>query len=145
MDDTTHIRVNESLAIPRAELTFRASRSGGPGGQHVNTSATRVELLWNVRESQSIGEDQRARLVEKLATRIDDKGEIRLVGSTGRSQHQNREEVVERFARLIERSLRIPKPRKKTRIPKSSKEARLREKKHRSDRKSSRGKVQPDE
>src|SRR5688500_16831146 len=71
MDDA--IPITEGLAIPRAELEFRATRSGGPGGQHVNTSSTRIELTWNVASSPSLSDAQRARIQEKLANRIDDR------------------------------------------------------------------------
>jgi ribosome-associated protein len=130
MDDA--IPITEGLAIPRAELDFRATRSGGPGGQHVNTSSTRIELTWNVASSPSLTDAQRARIQEKLANRIDERGVLRLTSSGSRSQHQNREDVTDRFARLIEKALHVPKPRKKTRPSRASKEARLQSKKRRS-------------
>jgi ribosome-associated protein len=133
------VQINDSLAIPRAELEFRATRSGGPGGQHVNTSSTRIELTWNVAASTSLSDAQRARLLEKLATRIDGSGVLRLTASGSRSQFQNREEVTERFAQIIAQALRIPKPRRKTKPSKASKEARLKAKKRRSDTKRQRG------
>ena len=73
-DETTVLQVNDSLWIPRAELTYRATRSGGPGGQHVNTSSSRVELAWNVDASPSVTDDQRALIKAKLANRITAKG-----------------------------------------------------------------------
>ena len=133
------VQINDSLAIPRAELEFRATRSGGPGGQHVNTSSTRIELTWNVATSPSLSDEQRARILEKLATRIDGSGVLRLTASGSRSQFQNREEVTERFAQIVAQALRIPKPRKKTKPSKASKEARLKAKKRRSETKRQRG------
>ena len=143
--DDTVVPVNEVLSIPRAELDFRATRSGGPGGQHVNTSSTRIELTWNVLTSTVLSDEQRARLLEKLATRIDNSGELRLVSAGSRSQHQNKEEVTKRFAGVLERALRIPKPRKRTKVPKGVKEERLREKKKRSEVKRGREKIGRDE
>jgi ribosome-associated protein len=141
LEDTTIIQVNEALAVPRAELEYRATRSGGPGGQHVNTSSTRIELTWNVATSSALTDDQRSRLMTKLATRIDNSGVLRLVSAGSRSQHQNKEEVTERFQGVLERALRIPKPRKRTKVPKGVKEDRLREKKKRSETKQGRGRI----
>jgi ribosome-associated protein len=127
------VLINDGLAVPKAELEYRATRSGGPGGQHVNTSSTRIELTWNVQTSPSLSDAQRARILEKLATRIDGNGVLRLTASSSRSQLQNREEVTERFAQIIAQALRIPKPRKKTKPSKAAKEARLKAKKQRSE------------
>jgi ribosome-associated protein len=143
MDDA--VVVNADLTIPRGELTYRATRAGGPGGQHVNTSSTKVELSWDVQGSPSLTDDQRRRISEKLATRIAEDGVLRLTSAGSRSQHQNKEDVTERFGRMIEQALRIPKPRRKTKPSRASKEARLKSKKKRSETKSNRGKIGPDE
>lgn len=127
----THVLVNDDLAIARDELTYRATRSGGPGGQHVNTSSTRVELRWSVRDSPSLNETQRGRLEEKLAPRLDRDGRIRLVSSGTRSQLQNREEVTERFRQVVAKALELPKPRKRTRAPRAARERRIADKKRR--------------
>jgi ribosome-associated protein len=145
MTDDSLLYVDPTLSIPRGELEYRATRSGGPGGQHVNTSSTRVELTWNVRTSTAPDELQRARLLEKLANRIDAEGVLRVVSAASRSQHQNREAATERLAQLLARALARPKPRKRTRPPRAAKEARLQEKKQRSEVKQRRGKVRPDE
>lgn len=139
------LRVTPELAIPRAELEYRASRSGGPGGQHVNTSSTRVELLWNVAASPVLSEPQRARIREKLKGRIDQEGTLRVVASTQRSQLQNRQEATERLRLLLAEALRVPKHRKKTRPPRAAKEARLRAKKRRAETKSGRRPVRPED
>jgi ribosome-associated protein len=144
MDDG-RIHIDETLAIPAAELTYRAVRSSGPGGQHVNTSATRVELVWNVRESASLDEVQRERLLARLANRIDQRGVLRLVEGRRRSQLQNREEVTRRFASILAKALIVPRKRKRTKPPRSAGEKRLREKKRRSETKQGRGPVRPDE
>src|SRR5687767_1320773 len=130
MDDA--VVINTGLSIPRAELTYRATRSGGPGGQHVNTSSTRVELVWDVAGSPSLTDEQRARVLAKLANRISAEGTLLIAASEHRSQHQNREAVTARFARLLAQALAVPKPRRKTRPPAASKEARLQAKRHRS-------------
>lgn len=137
------ILIEGGPAIPRAELNYRATRSGGPGGQNVNTSSTRVELTWDVTGSPSLTEPQRVRILDKLATRIDDSGTLRIVAGDSRSQHQNREAATERFADLVAQALRRPKPRRLTRPPRASKEARLKEKKQRAEVKKKRGRVDP--
>jgi ribosome-associated protein len=139
------IHVDDSLWIPRAELVFRATRSGGPGGQHVNTSSTRVELAWDVGGSPSLTDEQRARLLEKLANRINAEGVLLIAASEHRSQHQNREAAVDRFAALVRQALVVPKARRKTRPPRAAKEARLQAKKRRSATKRLRGGVSADE
>ncbi|HEX8694898.1 MAG TPA: alternative ribosome rescue aminoacyl-tRNA hydrolase ArfB [Longimicrobium sp.] len=133
MTDEGVLAINDSLWVPRAELTYRATRSGGPGGQHVNTSSTRVELAWDVEGSPSLTEEQRARIREKLANRINSEGVLLLAASEHRSQHQNREAVTERFAELVRQALVVPKARKKTRPSKAAREARLHAKKRRSE------------
>ena len=129
------VRVNGRLTIPAAELTYRASRSGGPGGQHVNTSSTRVELVWDVGASGVLTEEQRARLLDKLAGRISGEGLLSLAGSSSRSQHRNRQEVTERFTEVVRSALEVPKPRRKTKPPRAAAERRLRQKKRRSEAK----------
>lgn len=129
------IRVADDLAIPMAEISFRASRSGGPGGQHVNTSSTRVELVWDLRASPSLSDLQRGRLEEKLAGRINAAGELVLASSATRSQHRNREDAVERFADLVREALHMPRKRRKTKPSRASREARLHAKKRQSEKK----------
>ena len=140
MDDST-LQINTSVAVPRAELSFRASRAGGPGGQHVNTSSTRVELIWDVARSPSLTEQQRARVMEKLGNRINAEGELLLAEGGSRSQQQNREAVVERFRGLLAEALHVHPPRRKTRPPRAERERRLQEKKRRSEVKRLRGPV----
>jgi ribosome-associated protein len=134
-DDDRWLVVNERVRVPKAELTFRASRAGGPGGQHVNTSSTRVELLWSPARSAALDDAQRALLVEKLAGRIDGEGNVRVVASDSRSQRQNRERAEERLATLVRDALTVRKKRRPTKPGRAAKEARLSEKKKRGDRK----------
>lgn len=143
--DENVLTITDELSIPRSELTFRATRSGGPGGQHVNTSATKVELTWDAAGSPSLTEEQRGRILEKLNTRLDGEGVLRLVEGGSRSQHQNREAVTERFQELLRQALHVPKVRKKTRPPRAAREQRLQAKKRRSEIKRLRGPVEPGE
>ena len=129
------LRVDHHVIIPRHELSFRATRAGGPGGQHVNTSSTRVEVLWNVEKTRAVSEEQRARLLDKLAPRIDANGNVRIVGSAFRSQARNREDAEERLAALIRRALVVPRARRKTRPHRAAVENRLRSKKLASEKK----------
>jgi ribosome-associated protein len=129
------IVVSPLLTIPRAEVAFRASRAGGPGGQHVNTSSTRVELLWDLTHSTAVTDEMRARLLEKLAARLDAEGMVRVVASDRRSQSQNRDAAAERLAQIVRQALVIPKKRRATRPTTASREQRLAEKKRRGERK----------
>lgn len=127
--------VSRSLVIPRSELRVRVSRAGGPGGQHVNTSSTRVELLWDLAGSGAVSESQRLVLQEKLAGRLDAEGSVRIVSSESRSQRQNRDLAEERLADLVRAALTPRKARRPTKRPRRANEARLADKKKRGDRK----------
>lgn len=111
--------------IPRAELSARASRAGGAGGQHVNTSSTRVEVLWDPATSRALTDEERVRVMEKLAARLDAEGRVRVVASDTRSQKQNRELGEARLADLVRRALIVPRTRRKTRPTRASTERRL--------------------
>lgn len=137
MSDRT-IEVNPNVHIPRSELQVRATRAGGPGGQHVNTSSTRIELLWDVTNSTAVSDEQRARLLTKLAARLDATGSLRIVASDRRSQQQNRAAAEERLAELVRNALVVPKKRRPTKPSKASKEKRIGEKKRRSETKKNR-------
>jgi ribosome-associated protein len=132
------LQVSDAVAIPRSELQYRASKSGGAGGQHVNTSSTRIELLWDLPGSRAIADDVRARLQSKLVKRLDANGMVRIVASARRSQLQNRMAAEERLAALVRGAMTIPKLRRKTKPSRGAKERRLSEKKHHGERKKSR-------
>jgi ribosome-associated protein len=132
------LAVNESLAIPRTELDVRVSRSSGAGGQHVNKTSSRVEIFWNITASRALTEEQRARLREKLSSRLTSEGSIRVVASDMRSQSRNRDLAEERLADLVRRALVIPRKRKPTKPTRAAKEARLESKKRHSKKKSDR-------
>jgi len=137
-DGDEPLAIGQGRGIPRAELSARASRSGGAGGQHVNTSSTRVELLWNPATSRAFNDEERARVIEKLAARLDAEGNIRIVASDTRSQRQNRDLAEQRLAELVRRSLLVPKKRRATKPTRASKERRLDEKKRESKKKNER-------
>ena len=129
------VRVNESVVIPRDELVARASRSGGAGGQHVNTSSTRIELVWNVQASRALTEEQRERVLQKLSSRLDGDRNVRVVASDRRSQRQNRESAEARLAELVREALVIPKKRRPTKPSRAAKQARLESKRKLSEKK----------
>jgi ribosome-associated protein len=129
------LRITPTVVIPRSELTVRATRSGGPGGQHVNTSSTRVELLWNARETSAVDPETRERLLSRLASRVDADGMVRVVASATRSQRRNREDAERRLADLVRRALAVPRKRIPTKPTRAAKEARLRAKRLRAERK----------
>ena len=132
MSEASHLDVSPELRLPLAELEFRATRSGGPGGQHVNTSSTRVEVWWDVAASPTLTEDQRARLLTRLATRLDGAGRLRLVSNGTRSQLRNREDVTERLREVVANALAVPRPRRRTKPTRASKLARVEAKRRRS-------------
>lgn len=133
--DQSGLRINGSVVIPLTELVVRATKSSGPGGQHVNTSSTKVEVVWNVRTSSALTDVQRFRALIMLATRVDGEGNIRVVASDTRSQRQNRSLAEERLAEMVRRSLVVPKVRRRTKPTRSSVENRLIEKKRQAGKK----------
>ena len=129
------LQVTATVAIPRAELVYRASRSGGAGGQHVNTSSTRIELMWDFAHSAGIDDTTRARIAQKLGARLDSDGMVRVVAGNRRSQLQNRIAAEERLVELVAEALHVAKKRKRTKPTRASKEKRLTDKKRRAERK----------
>ncbi len=123
------------------EFTFKTSRSGGPGGQNVNKTETKVELIFDVRNSTLLSEHEKELVVKNLATRIDDDGILHLSRSTERSQLRNKERVIEKFYELLEKALKPKKKRIPVKISKAQKEARIKSKKLRSEKKSGRKRV----
>jgi ribosome-associated protein len=130
--------VARGFAIPRGELEVRATRAGGPGGQHVNTSSTRIELRWNPSSSRAVaalGEELRAHLLARLAPRADADGLVRIVASEHRSQRQNREAAEARLVGLVAQALVVPKRRKPTKPTRASVARRLDGKRRQSEKK----------
>jgi ribosome-associated protein len=125
------IQVNDELSIPEHELTFAATRSGGPGGQNVNKVSSRITLSFDVGMSPSLSEEQKKRIKVRLATRINKEGILRVVSQRTRSQEMNREDAVLKFASLLRAALIIQQPRIKTKLPAGAQLRRLEEKKKR--------------
>lgn len=125
--------IDARLTIPGAELSVSTSRSGGPGGQHVNTTDSRVTLRWNVTTSAALSDEAKAKLVERLGKRVTIAGEIIVHVSDDRSQLTNRELARERLAAAV-RAARVElAPRRPTRPSRRSKERRIQAKKARGD------------
>jgi ribosome-associated protein len=136
------LTIAEGLTIPDDELTFTASRSGGPGGQHVNKTSSKVTLRFDVSHSPSLPEDVRARLLAALATRIDADGTLRVVSQASRSQYANRQTAERRLEALLADALVPVAPRVATKIPRAQKRRRVESKKRRAAIK--RGRAVPD-
>ena len=134
---TEHLVVSRSCVIPMAEFRWRFSRSGGPGGQHANTADTRVEVVFDIAASPSLGPRQRQRLLDKLGP------EVRAVASDERSQVRNRALALDRLRDRIAAALRVEKPRTATRPTKSSQQRRIESKRRRSQTKQLRRPVDP--
>ncbi|MFB8003858.1 alternative ribosome rescue aminoacyl-tRNA hydrolase ArfB [Nocardia sp. NPDC056000] len=125
------LTVTRRLVIPASELRERFSRSSGPGGQHVNTTDSRVELSFDLANSPSVPESLRARMIERLATRLVN-GVITIAASEHRAQLQNREAARERLAALLREAAAAPPPvRRATKPSRGAKERRIAEKKRR--------------
>jgi ribosome-associated protein len=138
------LRVTRGLEIPDDEIELSFSTSSGPGGQHVNKTATRVNLTWNVKESRALGPRQRDRILKQLSNRIDSSGRLRLSSGRFRSQYRNREDVMARLKQLVSDALRPPTRRVETRPTEASRERRLRAKRRRSQIKRARQLVDDD-
>ncbi len=132
------LRVSRGLLIPAAELRESASRSSGPGGQHVNKSSTRVTLRWNIETSRTLSDRQRTRLLSRLARRLTRDGELVIHAGRARSRARNRERARERLAELVSDALATPRKRLATRPSASARTRRLQQKKRRSAIKSGR-------
>ena len=120
------------------ELDFKAVRSSGPGGQHANKTATKVELSFDIGNSAGLTEKEKNRIQEKLAGRINKDGLLKMSSEDSRSQHTNKDLVIGNFLFELKEALKKPKPRKKTKPTKASKIKRLKEKKKKSEIKANR-------
>jgi ribosome-associated protein len=129
------VRIRRGVTIPEHELEVSFARSGGPGGQHVNTSSTKVELRFDVSGSPSLTDEQKARIADELGNRMTKDGVLVLTSSEHKSQTRNREAVRARFATLLGGALAPTRRRKKTRPSRAAKERRLEAKRKRSEKK----------
>jgi ribosome-associated protein len=133
--------VGASVRVPFREIVFRFVRSSGPGGQNVNRVASKAVMRWNVRASPSIAEDVRARFVARFASRITAEGDLLLAGDRHRERERNREDCLERLSRMLASVAAPPRPRRRTRAPRSVAERRLRDKRARAETKRRRRQV----
>lgn len=125
------IVINHYVSIPIEELSWRFSRASGPGGQNVNRTATRVEVLFDVDRSPRLNETQKLRLHERLGTELDRSGILHVFAQSERSQWQNRADALLKLASLLRQALTERTPRKITGVPHGSRERRLLAKRHR--------------
>jgi ribosome-associated protein len=125
------VPIKNGIVIPEHELEITASRSGGPGGQHVNKTSTRITVRWNVKNTQALTEEQKTRVLEKLASRLTTEGDLIIHNSTSRSQEHNKKMALAQLANDLRKALYVAKTRMKTRVPKGAQEGRLQTKAHR--------------
>lgn len=135
--------MNENILV--SEITYKAVRSGGAGGQHVNKVASKVVLTFDLEGSQAFSDKEKERLRLKLGKRLSGDQKLQMYSDSARSQHRNKELVTSRFLSLIHESLKFRKARRKTSPSKSSIEKRLRIKKKAAEKKSNRRKPPPDQ
>ena len=133
---TDLLRIRDGLSLPISEIEIRASRSSGPGGQHANVTASRIEASFDVRASETLDDVQKARISAKLGPRVT------AIAQDARSQARNRELALQRLAARLNAALHVPRPRTKTRPTAGSRRRRLDDKKRRGDTK--RGRQKPD-
>lgn len=125
------IQIMTGLFVPENEISFSASRSGGPGGQNVNKVSSKVTLAFDVQASTALTDEQKKTIRQKLARRINSEGVLQVVSQRTRSQDLNRADTIERFAELLRRALTPKRSRVKTRVPAAAKKERLESKRKR--------------
>jgi ribosome-associated protein len=121
------LSVRDNLELPMGEIELRTSRSSGPGGQHANVTASRVEAVFDVHASRTLSEDQMARIAARLGPRVT------AAAQDTRSQHRNRELALDRLAKRLASALEVRRPRTKTRPTRASQRRRIESKKRRGD------------
>jgi ribosome-associated protein len=126
------ISIMDGLSIPENEISFTASRSGGPGGQNVNKVSSKVTLSFQVTDSEALSDEQKKKIIGRLSTRINKDGVLQIVSQRTRSQEMNRADVLERFSELLRRALTPERPRIKTVVSRAVKKERLENKRKRS-------------
>ena len=136
--------IQSNIIIPEEELEFSSSRAGGPGGQHVNKTNSRITVRWNIPRSHVITEEQKIKLLDKLKSKLTQNGDLIVHNSASRSQQQNKKNALAILAQEIRAALHIAKKRIPTQIPKALKETRLQKKSRRSTVKKMRSKIDID-
>ncbi len=134
------LRIKNGVTIPAHELEITASRAGGPGGQHVNKTSSRITVRWNVPHTSALNDSQKQRVLEKLQSELTVEGDIIVHNGASRSQQQNKKAALDQLAQKVRSALHVPKKRIKSRTPKAAKEKRLQSKKQRSEVKKLRSK-----
>jgi ribosome-associated protein len=135
-----NLSIKNGISIPEHELDITTSRAGGPGGQHVNKTSSRITVRWNIPNTTALTEEQKKQVIEKLKNQITSDGDIIVHNSSSRSQLHNKKAALLDLAHKIRKALHIHKKRMKTKTPAGVKEARLKEKKSRSSLKKTRSK-----
>jgi ribosome-associated protein len=125
------IQITTDIVISQDQLVFKASRSGGPGGQNINKVSTRMTLLFDVASCESLSDAQKEQILARLATRADKNGVIRVVSQKFRTQRANRKVAIERLQELLREALKPRLMRKRTKTPYTAKKRRLEEKRRR--------------
>lgn len=137
------IKLGSTLTLPLSELDFSFTRSGGPGGQHVNRNETKVELRWDLANSATLNDAQRQLIEEHLPQYITKEGILRLTANETRSQHRNRQAVMQRLQNLVTQALRPRRKRRPTKPSAAVRARRLEQKRRRSEKKKLRRKPDP--
>lgn len=128
---TNDIHIKNGISIPEHELEITTSKSGGAGGQHVNKTETRITIRWNVLRTTALNEEQKALVLQNLQSRLTAEGDLIINNSESRSQAQNKRLAIANLVREVRQALYVPKKRTATRVSKSVKEKRFKEKSHR--------------
>lgn len=139
------ISLDQHTRIDESELDFRTSRSSGPGGQHANKTETRVTALFDVEASPNLTDEQKARIRDRLSSRLTTEGVLQVSAESERSQRANREQAVDRLVELLQDALEVPKKRRPTRVPRKAKRRRLENKRRRGQKKQRRGAIDLDD
>jgi len=138
------IFVTDAISLDEGELDIKAARASGPGGQHINKTSSAIELRFDLVNSPSLAEDVKARLTKIAGSRMTLDGELLIFAQTHRSQEMNRQDAIGRLVALIQKAAEAPKPRKRTRPTRASKERRLAAKTRRSGVKAMSGRPEQD-
>jgi ribosome-associated protein len=128
MTEEKFLWINPRISIPRNEIQFTFVRSSGPGGQNVNKVSSKAVLRWSAKDSASLPQSVRGRLFAQCGRQLNDRGELVLSSQRYRDQSRNVADCLEKLRVLVAEAAVIPKKRKRTRVPKSAREARLKQK-----------------
>lgn len=129
----TGLYIQEDITIPEHELIITTSRAGGPGGQHVNKTSSKITVRWNPSASQVLTQEQKERLLQNVANKLTTEGFLVVHNSSTRSQIQNKRLAYDELAKRIRRALHVPKKRMRTKVSKAASEKRLKEKREHSE------------